>query len=137
MESGDSATAMAVARYFLELYPYVYATGDLAEWKALSHPECVFCASVVTNAEALYAAGQRAQGGMVRITESSVKEISDRWYSVQLTMTQDPSTTIGSDGAVVEDFPEEKTYATGIAVLWEGGAWTVREVEPKVVDGAQ
>ena len=38
--------AVAVAEYFLLLYPYVYATGDLADWNALSHPECIFCASV-------------------------------------------------------------------------------------------
>ena len=44
---------MAVAEYFVLLYPYVYATGDLAEWNALSDPDCKFCASVVDNARAM------------------------------------------------------------------------------------
>ena len=30
--------AVAVAEYFVDLFPYVNATGDLAEWGELSHP---------------------------------------------------------------------------------------------------
>src|SRR5665647_2376865 len=37
MDQADSAGAEAAAVYFLNLYAYVYATNDLAEWRALSH----------------------------------------------------------------------------------------------------
>lgn len=43
--------ALAVGQYFLELYPYVHATGDTTAWRALSHPECLFCADVAQDAE--------------------------------------------------------------------------------------
>src|SRR5690554_3704314 len=43
MRRDDVAGAEAAAQYFLQLYPYVYATGDLSEWEAMSDPECVFC----------------------------------------------------------------------------------------------
>src|SRR5450756_2482983 len=49
MDQVNAAGAEAVAAYFLNLYPYVYATNDLTEWKALSHAECVFCKSVIDN----------------------------------------------------------------------------------------
>lgn len=51
MDEVSAAGAEAVAVYFLQLYAYVYATNDLTEWRALSHPECIFCASVITNVE--------------------------------------------------------------------------------------
>ena len=46
MDTFDSAGAEAVAVYYMQLYPYVFATGDLTEWKTLSHPECIFCSDV-------------------------------------------------------------------------------------------
>src|SRR5450830_1923187 len=65
MDQADSAGAEAAAVYFLQLYAYVYATNDLAEWRALSHPECIFCASVITSVEEQVAAGNRSEGGLV------------------------------------------------------------------------
>lgn len=43
--------ALAFGEYFMQLYPYVIATGDTTEWRALSHPECIFCADTATTAE--------------------------------------------------------------------------------------
>ena len=41
-----------------------YATGDLSDWSDLSHPECVFCASVDdADAEAMAARGQQHDEG--------------------------------------------------------------------------
>ena len=43
--------------YVLALYPYVYATGDLSDWQAMSTPECGFCNSVITNVTELHSSG--------------------------------------------------------------------------------
>ena len=40
--------------YVLALYPYVYATGDLSDWQAMSDPECGFCNSVITKVTKLH-----------------------------------------------------------------------------------
>ncbi|MDO4243598.1 MAG: DUF6318 family protein [Actinomyces sp.] len=38
--------ASQAAGYFLQLYPYVFATGDLTTWEEMSEDECDFCSSV-------------------------------------------------------------------------------------------
>ena len=59
--------AMATAMYFLTLYPYVYQTGDLSEWNAMSQPDCQFCANVSANVADLHASGGRTEGGEVAL----------------------------------------------------------------------
>ncbi|KZM34982.1 hypothetical protein OJAG_23550 [Oerskovia enterophila] len=47
MDRTDEVGAAAAATYFLELYPYVMATGDLEEWDAMTWAEtCEFCTTV-------------------------------------------------------------------------------------------
>ena len=43
--------------YFLSLHPYVYATGDLKPWQAMSDLECRFCSNVVDNVTDLHSSG--------------------------------------------------------------------------------
>ncbi len=74
MDRDDVEGAVAAAQYFLELYPYAYNTGDLEQWKAMSHPECVFCASVVENVEALHADGGYQTGGDIEWREVTADE---------------------------------------------------------------
>ncbi len=50
MDQVSAAGAEAVAVYFLQLFPYVFASGEVTEWEALSHPECVYCANVLSGA---------------------------------------------------------------------------------------
>src|SRR5665648_1058481 len=72
MDVADSAGAEAAAVYFLQLYPYVYATNDLTEWRELSHAECVFCASVITNVEEQIADSHHSDGGLVTLRSIAV-----------------------------------------------------------------
>lgn len=110
MDRADLEGATAAARYFLELYPYAYNTGDLAAWKAMSHPDCIFCASVVERVEALHAQGGYETGGDV----------------VWLEVTARP----GADGAVeidaeVRQSPTFETTASGTVEVSSGGEGTV------------
>ncbi|SHE24177.1 DUF6318 family protein [Actinomyces glycerinitolerans] len=49
--------AATAATYFLNLYPYVYATGDLDAWQNMSDDNCEFCNSVINNVTELHDAG--------------------------------------------------------------------------------
>ena len=119
----------AVATYFLQLFPYIFASGDLTDWKALSHPECVYCASVLSGAEKMSAAGNRSEGGLVTVSEVRSTVINPgRWWLVTLTMLEQPSVTVDTAGKLVEKFPETKTYKSEIAVVWESERWLVRAV---------
>src|SRR5665648_1108066 len=130
MDVADSAGAEAAAVYFLQLYPYVYATNDLTEWRELSHPECVFCASVITNVEEQVTANQHCNGGLVDVGDVSSTEVDPgRWWTVDVELTQEPSKKLDAEGQLVEDFPETKSYHMDLAVISEAGAWSVRAVD--------
>src|SRR5665647_3280455 len=70
MDVADSAGAEAAAVYFLELFPYVFATNDLTEWRPLSHPECIFCADVIRQVEEQAAIGVHTVGGLITVSET-------------------------------------------------------------------
>ncbi len=52
MEREDAEGAAAAAEYFIELYPYVMATGDTEEFEAMSHRACGFCDDALEQADA-------------------------------------------------------------------------------------
>ena len=128
MDQVNAAGAEAVAVYFLNLYPYVYATNDLTEWKALSHPECVFCKSVIDNVGKQVAAGHRSVGGLVSIESVSGVEVSDGFYSVQVAATQTPSIEYAPDGSRVDESPGSHSELK-LVVLRSDSQWTVRGVQ--------
>ncbi|NCT91014.1 hypothetical protein GXB85_08650 [Cellulomonas sp. APG4] len=130
MDEADVAGAEALARYFLELYPYVYATGDLAEWKALSHPECVFCTEVVSSVETQVAAGNTNVGSDITIHLVVGREVTPgALFAVDLEATEGPSTEYASDGSVVESRPEASDYDVVFAITNEASGLVVREVD--------
>jgi hypothetical protein len=130
MDVADSAGAEAVAVYFLQLYGYAYATNDLAEWRELSHPECIFCASVIDNVEAQISAGQHCTGGLINVVDVSSLEVDPgRWWTVNVDLTQATSQKLNAAGELVEDFPEAKSYRMGLAVIYNNGVWSVRAVD--------
>lgn len=120
MSQVNAATAEAVAVYFVELYPYVFATGDLTDWTALSHPECVYCADVGSGVAAL-TAEELSDSGVVEILDVSSSETTPgTWWLVQIAMRQ--GTTSGGDGVI---------YDTAVIVVREGDGWLIRGVEPR------
>ena len=129
METVDSAGAEAAAVYFLQLFPYVFATGDLEDYRALSHPECIYCANVAAAVEEMFAHNEHSVGGLGASSDVVSSEVDPgHWWLVTLTLVEQPSATVDNEGELVEKFPDVNTYRTGIAVVWENGSWLVREV---------
>lgn len=128
MDTVDVDGAAAVARYFLELYPYVYATGDLEEWKALSHPECIFCASVSSDVETQVAAGISSTGGDVTVESADVVQLDADYFTVRLVASQAPTTDVSGDGATVGSTDGGRSLLT-IIVWRQADAWVVRGIE--------
>ena len=132
MDEVSAAGAEAAAVYFLQLYPYVYATGDLEEWRELSHPECVFCASVITNVEEQVAAGGRSEGGLIHIESVETSEVSDGYFSVFALATQEAGREYGPGGEALEESTGSHSEVI-MVILWAEYRWSVRAVQ---VDGA-
>jgi hypothetical protein len=130
MDVADSAGAEAVAVYFLQLYGYVYATNDLAEWRELSHPECVFCASVIDNIDASAAAGEWSTGGSIRVESVTAVEVDpSAWYSVVVETIQEPWAAYAVDGSLLSEEEEPQTHDFRLAITRETDTWMVRAVQ--------
>lgn len=115
--------AAAAARYFMELYPYVLATGDLAEWDAISADTCDFCINTRAEVERLEAAGLRSVGG-VRILSAAGKDLgANGWHSASLEVEILPSQDIDSSGVVIETH-DGGTYTLDVAMTWSDG-WAI------------
>ena len=129
MDTVDADGAEAAVTYFLSLYPYVYATGDLQEWRELSDPECIFCTSVIDNVEALVDKDQHSVGGLVTLSELESRPVDqgDAWM-VQVRLHQEASTNVDADGAVVDEYSVE-TVDNSVFVFHDGSQWWIRGVD--------
>ena len=121
--------AEAVARYFLELYPYVYATGDLSDWDAMSDPECQFCESVRQNAGELHDGGGYGIGPTVDVESADASPPRDGvdYFAVWVVALEGPSRQHGGDDEVLAS-SDGGPVAFDLAVRNDGEAWIVGEV---------
>ena len=126
----DMAGAVAAAEYFITLYPYVYATGDLTDFRAMSAATCKFCESVIANTTSMHTAGGWEDPWEHHITFTSISDdpsTPDR-YVVELNLVSDehvshrigepPKTYEASQGPIL------------IQLLWKDGTgWTIEGVK--------
>ena len=133
MKTPSAEGAAAAATYFLQLYPYVNATGDLTEWDAMASPTCTFCAGVRAEVVERVAQGHRNLGG-VEVTSAQGTEVDPgRWYSARLHVVIATSTDVDESGATVEEHPEER-HDIDVVMTWNG-SWIVDEVGPAKTPG--
>ena len=70
-DDDGQAGAEAAAVYFVELYSYLYATGDFEAWDELTTDECNFCSGVRERVDAIYTGDGYAITGVPTITSQS------------------------------------------------------------------
>jgi len=105
MDRDDAEGAAAAAEYFLSLYGYVLATGDTAEWDAMTWAEtCEFCAKVKSDAEEIAASGDTYEGAEITVSNPDV-EFDDfgGGFPVLFDFQQTPHLRTASDGSVVSE----------------------------------
>ncbi|MDO8106028.1 DUF6318 family protein [Isoptericola sp. b441] len=121
---GGDDDAVAAARYFLDLYNYVRATGDLTEWDALSDPGCEFCANTHTRVAEVYQAGGRLDGGTVAVSDGALIDYTPELHvhSVQFAYTASPTTEFDRSGGAVRTAPEGGGYVV-VEVGFTGERW--------------
>lgn len=121
--------AKAVARYFLSLVPYVFATGDLSTWDQLSGPECSFCDSIASTAKEIHGKGNHGTGGALELNFTSAFALEDGRFVVGIEYLETPSRTVASDGSVVEDFPDTYSMKANFELRRSSSSWVVDGVE--------
>lgn len=127
--------AEALAWYFLDLYGYAYATGDLAEWNRLSHPECQFCMTVAESVSAQLANGHTSQGGGITVEAFVVDSVTEGFAIVSGRVVQESATVVDGTGAVIEETGSEALDVL-IAIEELDRAWRFRELEIDEGDAA-
>jgi len=118
--------AAAAASYFISLYPYVYATGDLTEWRLLSDPACEFCAMVDGEVEDLHGRGHRVVGPFAVLSTSGRELEASRWYSAEAVVDIGESSEFDRQGHLVKT-DGAGTYRTTYSLTWNEG-WRVDAV---------
>ena len=124
----DMAGAVAAAEYFITLYPYVYATGDLTAFRAMSDATCKFCDSVITSATNMHTSGGWADpwGQQITFTSITADVSTPNRYVVELHLVSDQHVAhnTGKSPVTVEAFE----VAVLVQVLWKDGTgWIVEE----------
>lgn len=128
MSSPGTEGAAAAAEYFFSLLTYASATGDLEAIQGIRHPECIFCASSVEDVTGEKEAGLSTVGGAISTDVTRSTQISEEFFSIELTVQSEPSQTVDGAGTVVESF-EAGSGTAVVVVLGAPGRWVVRGVE--------
>lgn len=131
MKRDDAKGAAAAAEYFIELYPYVMATGDTEEFEAMSHRACGFCDELASQASAIQEADETFVGGetTVRITEEYKRDELTGIYPFDSKIVQEAQSITAADGGVVLD-AEREVLDRRIEVGRRGGEWVMVTVAP-------
>ncbi|MCL3791845.1 hypothetical protein H6X68_04415 [Actinomyces sp. 186855] len=119
--------ARAAAEYFLSLYPYVYATGDLSDWQAMSDAGCVFCNNVITNVTELHSAGgwtDPLQQEVLAVSYGVSDEDPEVWV-VTLDVSHPEGTDHDGLGGTSTVNAEDTTFL--LQLRWTGQTWIAEE----------
>lgn len=129
MEREDAEGAAAAAEYFIELYPYVMATGDTEEFEAMSHRACGFCDGVLEDVAQFKESGQTYEGGdskgtiLVTYARDEVTGI----YPFDMAIRQEGSVIIDGAGAVVSS-ADPSASEVRIEIGRRANSWVVVEI---------
>ena len=126
-------TAKDVATYFIQLSPYVFATGNFEEWEALSGKSCKYCAATVTHVEKERGAGKRRTGSRLEIRDVQAVPTfeADDQFIVGITMKEHEGQLLRADGTVEEDINYVLDMRVELLATWTGAEWSIDGVDVK------
>lgn len=131
MERDDAEGAAAAAEYFIELYPYVMATGDTREFEAMSHRACGFCDDALEQAERIKDHGYTYTGGdsSLRVIEIYARDDVTGIFPLDAEITQKSSRITGGSGEEIYS-AEAKVSESRVEMGLHNGKWVVVTVAP-------
>ncbi|MEV0892997.1 DUF6318 family protein [Promicromonospora sp. NPDC050262] len=131
MKRTDAKGAAAAAEYFIELYPYVMATGDTEEFEAMSHRACGFCGDALEQAKSIQARHETWTGGEIHsiLLETYERDAVTGIFPLDLEVEQAAAQIADSEGVTVfEGADEHSTYR--VEVGRQDSAWVIVEIAP-------
>ena len=131
MERDDAEGAAAAAEYFVSLYPYVMASGDLTEWESMAHLECGACADLKSDASRRASNGDTFHGGATtaRVADPNkyYRDDSTGIIPLDIEVVEEASAIVGPGGETVHETPRAE-YARRVEMGRNEGEWVVVEI---------
>lgn len=128
--------AVEVGEYFFELMPYMWATGDTAQFEALGTRECSYCANMLEVSQDVFDLGQLEVGNQITIDNSSADLLDQEFLDyygyraptagVTVNYVQGPWKRIDATGKVVKRDERYVYYNAHLYLTKVNGAWRVR-----------
>ena len=122
----DINSAYELARYYLDLYPYVKATGDTTEWEKYAHPECEYCNTVIEAAVVENSSGAWADFNLGIVDEATFTATGDVDFRIDFLVERDEIVSHGPEGEVRTP-PGEHSVVIGLKNV--DGALKVRSFD--------
>ena len=113
--------------YVLALYLYVYATGDLSDWRAMSIPECGFCNSVIAKVTDLHSSGGWSDPWQQEVVAESygVSEEDPNVWAVAFHYSHSESLDHDGSGGTSTVDAEDVTFV--LQMRWTGQTWVIEK----------
>lgn len=129
MEKKDAEGAAAAAEYFLSLRSYIMKTGDTAEWEAMSHRTCGYCASGLEQAEAISEHSYAFKGGEISasLSEAYERDALTGIWPLDLATDEAEIRVVDAEGKPIFK-SDGSRYMSRVEVGLKGGRWVVIEV---------
>ncbi|WP_126382360.1 DUF6318 family protein [Actinomyces howellii] len=129
MDENSPAGASASAAYFLTLYPYVFATGDLTAWQDMSEEGCNFCNSVVESVNDIHDSGGWVDPWHQDVVVQSYGTVAEDTDTLLIDITIDSAEIVlhDIDGSIESVTPADPDLAFTVQVHWNGDRWMIAE----------
>ena len=126
MKRKDAKGAAAAAEYFIELYPYVMATGDTEEFEAMSHRACGFCEDAIEQAERIKKRGFTYTGGYTELTvvTTYARDGVTGIFPLDVRIAQQSSLILDDDGKDIH-LANDKVSESRVEMGLRRGEWVV------------
>jgi hypothetical protein len=121
--------AEAAVVYFLELDSYMQATGDTAEWEAMSQDTCEYCASRLDQAREIAERGDIFTGGEIEVTvlHTYSQDAATGIWPIDVQIIEQPTLITDADGGALLE-GDGKTYDRRAEVVWLNDQWVMHGI---------
>ena len=117
--------AIATAKYWVQLYYYIYTTGKVDEYKALCPGNGFITTTPVKHATENHAKGGWTDPITVKFTSAFRRDDFKNEVVIQVDFEREPYTHYNSNGEI-EYNPKQSRYA-GVKLEYNGSQWIVKE----------
>ena len=129
MATNDQAGAVAAAEFFaVDLYSYVFASGDLSTWRSMSDPDCSFCNGVITDVEEMQAESRSDNGAPITVESAVGTTITDGARYTSTLIVEQGASAVHDDAGVIVSESEGGRYELHFAIAWQDG-WRMLAVD--------